>query len=157
MKKKPGSPEPSKGNPKKIKILPILMLIVGVGFGIGGMMMKDILMPPQEPKVVYAERKPDEVGPLVEVGEITAILKGGGVVKTEINLEGVNKKSTDIIESRLIFVRDRVLQVLMSRSADDINSTEGQENLKVELLSQINEMCGDNVNKVLFSSFIFTR
>jgi len=141
----------------KKKILPFLMLIIGIGFGVGGMIIKDILFPPQAPKVVYTERKPDETGPVVEVGEITAILQGGGVVKTEIVLEGVNKKSIETIESRLVFVRDRILQILMARSANEINSTTGQEELKEELLENLNEMCADNIRRVLFSSFIFSR
>ena len=138
----------------KKKFLPFVMLIMGIGFGVGGMIIKDILYPP---KVVYIERKLDEVGPVVEVGEITAILYGGGVVRTEIVLEGVNKRSVEAIESRLVFVRDRILQTLMSRTAVDINSPQGQEDLKNDLLEYLNEMCADNIRNVLFSSFIFSR
>jgi flagellar FliL protein len=141
----------------KKKILPLVMLIMGIGFGVGGMIIKDILLPAQTSTVVYEERKPHEVGPVIEVGEITAVLQGGGVVKTEVVLEGVNKKSAEAIESRLVFVRDSILRILMARSASDINSTEGQEELKGEMMETLNEMCADNVKKVLFSSFIFSR
>ncbi|MCL1917699.1 MAG: flagellar basal body-associated FliL family protein [Peptococcaceae bacterium] len=139
------------------KILPFVMMIIGIGFGVGGMIIKDIFFPPESPKIVYTERKPDEVGPVIEVGEITAILQGGGMVKTEIVLEGINKKSVETIESRLVFVRDSLLKILMGRSAGDINSTQGQEELKEEMLEILNEMCADSIHKVLFSSFIFSR
>ena len=140
----------------KKKILPLLMLILGIGFGCGGMIVREMLYPP-EIEIKYSLREPDAVGPTVDIGEITANLQGGGMVKTEIILEGVNKKSAEVIESRLIFVRDRIHQILITRSPADINTAEGQEDLKGELLAQVNEMLGDNVNKVLFSSFIFTR
>jgi flagellar FliL protein len=141
---------------KKKKLLPLVMLILGIGFGVGGMLIKDMLSP-DSTTIIYTERRPNEVGPIVEVGEITAVLRGGGVVRTEIVLEGVNKKSVDTIESRMVFVRDRVLQTLMARSPDDINSTEGQDELKKELLEYLNEMCADNIRKVLFNSFVFSK
>lgn len=141
---------------KKI-ILPLIMMIIGIGFGIGGMIIKDIIAPKETTVNVLPERKPDEVGPLVEVGEIKANLKGGGIVLTQITLEGANKKSQEVIEPRLVFVRDKINQILISRTSSDINSTEGLEALKVELLSEINEMVADNVKQVLYSSFIFSR
>ncbi|MDR2735979.1 MAG: flagellar basal body-associated FliL family protein [Gracilibacteraceae bacterium] len=138
------------------KLLPIVLLIIGIGFGVGGMLMKEMLYPP-EIEVKYSPREPDEVGPMVEVGEITANLRGGGMIKTEIVMEGVNSKSAKTMESRLVFVRDRVYQIFISHGYEDISSAAGQEDLRGEILEHVNEMLGDQVKQVLFSSLIFTR
>ncbi|MCL1790411.1 MAG: flagellar basal body-associated FliL family protein [Peptococcaceae bacterium] len=140
---------------KKV-LLSVVMLIIGIGFGVGGMIIKDMLSEP-EIEVKFSPREPDEVGPMIEVGEITANLKGGGMVKTEIVLEGISNKSVKTMESRLVFVRDRIYQIFISHGYDDISSALGQEDLRGEILEHINEMLGDQVRQVLFSSLIFTR
>jgi len=134
----------------------IIVLVVGIGLGGGGMYLVDKLFLAEKPKIIYVERQPDKVGPTIQLGEITANLSGGGIVRTAIVLEGVNDKSTDPIQSKIIFLRDRVYQVLASRTAADINSAEGQAALKLDLLAQLNELTAGNIQQVLFDSFVYS-
>jgi len=129
---------------------------IGAGMGVGSMMLKEHFFPSEGTKVVYVEKKPDEIGPLIEMEEFVVNLAGGGILKTELTIEGINTKSEEKIKSKEIFLRDRILKVLGTKRFDDVSSTEGRESLKVELVSELNEICKDEVKDVLFKGFIYS-
>ena len=83
-------------------------------------------------------------------------LDGGGMLKTELAIEGKNSKSEEKIKAKEVFLRDRILSVLSSKGIADVRSPEGREKLKQDLITNLNEVCPDEINDVLFRSFIYT-
>ncbi len=131
------------------------IFVIGIGIGVGGMILKEHFFPGEDTKIVYVERKPDEIGPLIELKEFLVNLNGGGMVKTEITIEGVNAKSEEKIRAKEIFIRDRIISVLGSKKMADVLPTE-RDGLKNELVTQLNEICHDEVRDVLFTGFIYS-
>lgn len=139
------------------KIIAILgIFIIGAGSGVGGMLLKERFFPGPDTKIVYVEKKPDEIGPLLEFEEFLVNLNGGGVVKTVITIEGVNTKSEEKLKAKEVFLRDRIITVLASKKINDVETGEGREKLKEEMVTALNGVCPDEVKNVLFKSFIFS-
>ncbi|AHF10614.1 MULTISPECIES: flagellar basal body-associated FliL family protein [Dehalobacter] len=143
----------------KIKsiVVPLIFMVIGAGLGVGGMIVKDKIFPGSASGTAQVEKKDtEEVGPLIEMEEEFMInLDGGGMVKTNIVLEGANKKSAEKITEKEIFLRDRIISVVGSKGIDDIRTNEGREKLKKELLTELNDVCGDQIKEVLFKNFIY--
>jgi len=130
-----------------------LVFLLGVGTGVGGIFLKDTYFPSEE----RAETKKNEtIGPLIELEEFLVNLDGGGMLKTEIAIEGKNSKSESKIRAKEAFLRDRILSVLSSKGISDVRSPEGREKLKQDLITNLNEVCPNEINDVLFRSFIYT-
>lgn len=132
------------------------ILILGIGIGVGGMVLKAKVFPDENAKVVYVEKKPTEIGPLIELKEFIVNLDGGGMIKAEIALEGVNGKAEEKIKAKEIFLRDRIIAVLGSKSFADIRSSKARETLKSELVTELNEVCDDQIKDVFFNSFLYS-
>jgi len=129
-----------------------LVFLLGAGAGVGGTILKDIYFPGEQQAVT----KKTEIGPLIELDEFLVNLDGGGMLKTELAIEGKNSKSEEKIKAKEVFLRDRILSVLSSKGIDDVRSPEGREKLKQDLITNLNEVCPDEINDVLFRSFIYT-
>lgn len=130
---------------------------IGIGLGVGGMILKEKFFPSPDTKIVYVDKKPEvKIGPLIEFKEFLVNLDGGGMLKTEITIEGVNAKSEEKIKEKEIFLRDRIISVLGSKRIADVRSSEGREKLKTELVSRLNEVCEDEIKDVLFKSFLYS-
>lgn len=140
---------------KKV-IVYFLVLIIGIGIGVGGMLMKDKFLPSEGTNVAKADKNDDEIGPIVELSEFTINLDGGGIVQTAIILEGANKKSSEKITEKEAFLRDRVIAVIGSKDMEEIRTAENREDLKKELITELNKVCGDQIKDVLFKSFLYT-
>jgi len=144
------------GLSKKILVLFIVFLL-GFGVGVGGTIVKDKFLPAENNELEAAETNNNpEPGPLHEMEEFLVNLEGGGMIRAEITIEGVNSKSEEEIISRDIFLRDRVIQVFSSKVMEDVSSTQGQENLKKELVTELNEVCPGKIKDVLFKNFVYT-
>ncbi len=132
------------------------ILILGIGIGVGGMVLKARFFPGENGNVIYVEKKPVIIGPLIELEEFLVNLDGGGMIKTEITIEGINAKAEEKIKAKEIFLRDRVITVLGSKSFADVRSGKDREKLKRELVTELNETCDNQVKDVLFKSFIYS-
>lgn len=130
------------------------VFIVGIGVGVGGMFAKQMFFPDTEPTEKVA-KKADEVGPIIELKEFLVNLDGGGIIKTEIAIEGINAKSGEKIKAKELFIRDRIIAVLGSKSLPDVRSIEGRDNLKEDLVTNLNEICEEEIQDVLFKSFLY--
>jgi flagellar FliL protein len=140
---------------KKI-IVPLIFIVIGAGLGVGGTIVKDKIFPGSDSGPAQVEKVTEEVGPLIEMkDEFMINLDGGGIVKTNIVLEGVNKKSQENITAKEIFLRDRIISVIGSKGIDDVRTNAGREKLKEELLTELNSVCGDQVKEVLFKDFMY--
>ncbi|RNC29560.1 MAG: hypothetical protein AWM53_00558 [Candidatus Dichloromethanomonas elyunquensis] len=127
---------------------------VGVGLGVAGLMLKEKFFPNPSAKVVNVSQAD---GPLIELKEFLVNLDGGGMLKTEIAIEGVNTKSEEKIKAKELFLRDRIITVLSSKKVSDVRSSQGRDTLKTELAAKLNEVCKDEIKDVLFKSFIYSQ
>ena len=93
-------------------------------------------------------------GPVISVGEYTVNLRGGSFLKTAIAIEGMNEKSEEIILAKDAFIKDRINTVLSSKSLKDMEP-EVREDLKYELITQLNEVTGNQVQSIFFLSFVY--
>jgi flagellar FliL protein len=134
----------------------ILVFVLGTGAGVGGLTLKEKIFPNPNGKTQSVEKKSDEVGPVVQLKEFLVNLDGGGMLKTEIAVEGVNAKSEEEIKNKEIFLRDRIIAVLSAKKMSDVRTTQGRDNLKKELVTGLNEVCQDKIKDVLFTSFVYS-
>ncbi|KTE91988.1 flagellar basal body-associated protein FliL [Desulfitobacterium hafniense] len=95
-----------------------------------------------------------EEGPVISVGEFTVNLQGGAFLKASIALEGMNEKSEAAITAKDAFIKDRINTVLSSKSLKDMQP-EVREDLKHELITQLNEVTGNQVQSIFFLSFVY--
>lgn len=95
-----------------------------------------------------------EEGPVISVGEFTVNLQGGAFLKTSIALEGMNEKSEAVLTAKDAFIKDRINTVLSSKTLQDMQP-EVREDLKNELISQLNEVTGNQVQGIFFLSFVY--
>lgn len=130
----------------------ILGLVVGVGLATAEM----IWLPDGFKAAGEVQEDPNKTGPLIELGEFTVNLSGGGVLKTEITLEGLNESSSEIIQEKQTFLTDRTISVLSCQKIPTVAQLEGKEKIKSELLAQLNELCNNEIKEVLFTSYIYS-
>ena len=133
---------------------------VGISLGVGTLIYKGIIplkIPLVEKyKQAQAEKKAQEIGPLFDLEEIIVNLSGGGILKTEITIEGTNDKSAENFKSKEVFLRDRTIAVLASKQINNVKTTEGHLLIKEELIQEMNKICPDDVKDVLFRNFIYS-
>lgn len=143
---------------KSIAIIGIFVVVLSLGAGT--LIYKGIIpikIPPIENyKQAQAEKKAQEIGPLYNLEEIIVNLNGGGILKTEITIEGKNEKSAEALKSKEVFLRDRTIAVLASKQINDVKTTEGHLLIKEELIQEMNKICPDDVKDVLFRNFIYS-
>lgn len=130
------------------KIIPV---ILGVAIGVGGTMGAQALF---FPKTATSAQVIVEDGPVVEIGEFTVNLQGGSFLKAQIAVEGAGKKSDVDIEAKIDFIKDRINTVLSSKSIKDMQP-QNRDQLKKELIEELNEVTGNKVRDILFLSFIY--
>jgi flagellar FliL protein len=79
-------------------------------------------------------------------------------VKTSIRLLVANKESADIIakgETLMPRMRDTILGLLSTKTAEEMTSNEGKEKLKKEILERVNEyLPAEGAEEVFFTDFV---
>lgn len=100
-----------------------------------------------------------EMGPTYEVGEFTLNLLSPPTqrrfIKTEIVLEASSKKVVSELESREPQIRDRLISLIRSRTAEDLSSQAGMESLRFDILQAMNEyVTSGDVTDVFFIDLI---
>lgn len=136
---------------KKILVY-LLVGLVFFGLGVGSMILKEKLFPTGESTAVAVKEK----GPLVELKEFTVNLDGGGIVKTEITVEGINEDALTELEEEKAFLRDKALAILASQKITDVSTAVGREKLKNTLLTELNNVSNNKIQDVLFNSFMYS-
>ncbi|MEA4900842.1 flagellar basal body-associated FliL family protein [Desulfitobacterium sp.] len=129
----------------------IIPPVLGIAIGIGGTLGAQALF---FPKTTTTQVVVQGNGPVVQIGEFTVNLQGGSFLKTQIAVEGAGKKSDVEIEAKKDFIKDRINTVLSSKSLKDMQP-QNREQLKKELISQLNEVTGNKVKDILFLTFIY--
>ena len=139
---------------KKTIILAIVILIVGVGFGVGGSVIIQKFILPTGDASATKVTKVD--GPILSIGEdLQFILQGGSMLIASISIEGKDAKSEEYLKGRNTFLKDRINIVISSKSLVDIQTTAAREKLRQELLINLNEVADNKIVSVLFPKFVY--
>lgn len=129
----------------------IVPLVLGLAIGVGGTIGVQTLF---FPKTATQTQVVVQDGPVVEIGEFTVNLQGGSFLKAQIAVEGAGKKADVEIEAKIDFIKDRINTVLSSKSLKDMQP-QNRDQLKKELISELNEVTGNKIQDILFLTFIY--
>ena len=141
---------------KGLLVLLAIIVVAGVSTGITFTLIKLTGKEPLKLTLGQPTQKGKVFGPILDVGEFTQNIKDSAFLKVQISLELADKKYEEPIKTLLPVVKDKIIGVLSTKSLDDINNSNGKENLRQELLKQINEALGaPEVKNVLFTSFVY--
>ena len=80
---------------------------------------------------------------------------GKRYLRVTMGLELSDPKGNDEILKRLPQVRDSIIMILPARKVEDLQSAEGKNALRAEIMAKLNELMGrDLVKKVYFTEFV---
>ena len=160
---------------KKSKLLLIILIVVGVlvlGGGVGAYLL--LSKPAAEKKAAHGDEEADAEGEgeddghgdeahppvYVKLEAFTVNLADQeSYLQTEIQLLVADAKVGEKLNARLPEVRDAMIRLLSSKTAEELAQQEGKDKLASEIEKQINEVLGvkkksKGVKKVLFGAFI---
>ncbi|AVR98141.1 flagellar basal body-associated protein FliL [Pseudoduganella armeniaca] len=156
------------GSKKKLIIIIVAVLILAIGGGAGAYFMlkghDDTSEHEEEPVKKKSKKKKKEVGPpvYVPVEPFTVNLQpeeGEQYLQLAFTLQVGDAEQSEVIKNNMPKVRSRILLLLSSKKASEINTPEGKQALSKEILEQVNQPFEDHgdeqeVSEVLFTSFI---
>jgi len=156
------------GSKKKLIIIIAAVLVLALGGGGAAwffMHGADSAEHEEEPvKKSKSKKKKKEAGPpvYVPVEAFTVNLQpeeGEQYLQLAFTLQLSDAEQSELIKNNMPKVRSRILLLLSSKRASEINTPEGKQQLSKEILEQVNlpfEEQGDEqeVSEVLFTSFI---
>ncbi len=155
------------GSKKKLIIIIVAVLVLALGGGGAAwyfMHGADSAEHEEEPVKKKSKKKKKEAGPpvYVPVEAFTVNLQpeeGEQYLQLAFTLQLSDAEQSEVIKSNMPKVRSRILLLLSSKRASEINTPEGKQQLGKEILEQVNlpfEEHGDEqeVSEVLFTSFI---
>jgi flagellar protein FliL len=157
------------GSKKKLIIIIVAVLILAIGGGAGAFFMlkghdSASAEHEEEPVKKKSKKKKKEAGPpvYVPVEPFTVNLQpeeGEQYLQLAFTLQVGDAEQSEVIKNNMPKVRSRILLLLSSKKASEINTPEGKQALSKEILEQVNqpfEEHGDEqeVSEVLFTSFI---
>ncbi len=152
------------GEPKKKKGPPLvaILFIVGlIGGGAGGFFMYERLVAAATGTDLSAGEPPVEdvsYGVFHEIGGIIvnpAESGGKRYLMISLGLEVANEGAVTQVTEKEVVIRDQVLALLGSHSADELADIGIREELKTELVAAINRVLGkDSVNRLYFTQYV---
>ena len=158
------------GSKKKLIMIIVAVLILAIGGGGGAYFMlkghDDSAEHDDEPvkKSKSKKKKKHEAGPpvYVPVEAFTVNLQpeeGEQYLQLAFTLQVPDAEQSESIKNNMPKVRSRILLLLSSKKASEINTPEGKQALSKEILEQVNQPFEDGgdeqeVSEVLFTSFI---
>ncbi|QBE64841.1 flagellar basal body-associated protein FliL [Pseudoduganella lutea] len=162
---------PAGGGSKKLVIIliAVLVLVLGGGGAAAFFLMKggDAAEAEHEEETAKPKKKKkkkqDEGPPVyVPVEPFTVNLnpeEGEQYLQLAFTLQVPDAEQSDAIKNNMPKVRSRILLLLSSKKASEINTPEGKTALAEEIMKQVNEPFQDHgdeqeVSEVLFTSFI---
>lgn len=148
---------------RMIKIAVIVVVQAALAFllavYVAGPAMRHEPMPWQrEPSEEEALAKEQELGPLLPINEVlvnVAGTRGRRFFKTSLSLEMQGDEITKKAPERMPVLRGRVIDVLSSKSMDQLTSPGSRDSLKSELLETLNaEVSGGEFRNLFFTEFL---
>jgi flagellar FliL protein len=152
-----------KGEAKKSKkgiVLVLLALLLGAGLGVGGYFAWQMFNPAPP---LSGERGGDSFGEtgtgnMVELDSfIVNILdeKGSRYLKAAITLDVDNEDTVQEITDRMPQIKDAILLLVGNKAYTDLADLQGKLQLRVELISRLNEILKTGrVRKIYFTDFV---
>ncbi len=115
---------------------------------------------PAAQETVKSIRKSDftNIGPMYQLDQFIVNLfseDGSRYLKTTINLEmSIPELSTEL-DAKKPLIRDIIIKALSAKSYEEISTIAGKENLKDEIVSNVNAVLKDGkINNVFFTDFV---
>ncbi|WP_374580696.1 flagellar basal body-associated protein FliL [Pseudoduganella sp.] len=154
------------GSKKKLIIIMagVLVLALAGGGGAWFMLKSGGEEHAEEAKPVKKAKKNKPAGPpvYVPVDQFTVNLQpenGEQYLQLAITLQASSLEESEVIKTNMPKLRSRILLLLSSKHASEINTPEGKQQLSKDILEAVNqpfENGGDNqeVSEVLFTAFI---
>ncbi|AAM24653.1 flagellar FliL protein [Caldanaerobacter subterraneus subsp. tengcongensis MB4] len=132
-------------NTKTILIVVIAMVL---SFGAAFVYFNNFAHPNKTPEVTYYNYSPG--------GEFITNLKGDGkFIKVVVELQVTDPKVLKKLEENTPQIRDAIIQILRSKTAQEVEGPQGQEMLKNDIKNEINKIIGEGkVVNVYFNDFI---
>ena len=137
-------------------VLGVALLLAAVALGYVG--YAQWILPPAEeqPEIAEAEDR-QETGPLLEIPELVTDLQPSEeghsrYVSLRVALECLDARAVESVEGDLARIQDALLEVLRSRTPEELKGDEGMTALRREILLRINQIVGtDRVANVYFT------
>jgi len=151
--------------PKKSKKLLLIIIIAAVvlaGAGVGGFFFLkkggsgEHKKPETAQKVEEEVPKEKEKAFLIQLDPfILNLSEPGRFVKLTVHLEVKNEKIQQYVNDRMPKIRDAIITLVSSKSADVLSTPEGKFQLKDELLLRVNQAIEkDFVKNIYFTEFV---
>lgn len=142
---------------KKGKLFLVLGVLLALGGGAGW-----YFMPSDTKTAEHKEEKPKPpVFVTLETFTVNLQAEGGGehYLQVGIDLKVADSAVVDLVKLHMPEIRNGVLLLLSSKSAEQISSLEGKQKLSAEIQEQVNKplsakAAGQGVTGVFFTSFV---
>jgi flagellar FliL protein len=157
--------EKSKGNKLLlivIIVLLFLLLIIGglVAYFLLSNNSEDNQTPQQKQEKITKKKISDiaEVGPIYPLDQFIVNLINNNAnryLKCKISLELDSPELQQEIDKKLPAIRDRIINILSSKTVEEIQTAKGKEKLKEEIKRKINEiLTTGEIRHVYFTEFV---
>jgi len=159
--------EKKEGGSNKILLIVIVVLLLLL-LAIGGLVAYFLLSgndeeqpPPQEQKKIEKKHKVSdmaEIGPIYPLDPFVVNLVSSNAnryLKCKIDLELDSPELQQEIDKKLPAIRDLIIQILSSKSVEEIQTAKGKQKLKEEIKRKINEiLTTGEIRNVYFTEFV---
>ena len=154
------------GSKKKLVIIlaGVLVLALAGGGGAWFMLKGDSDEHTEEAKSPKKAKKPKHAGPpvYIPVDQFTVNLQpenGEQYLQLAITLQASSLEESEVIKTNMPKLRSRILLLLSSKHASEINTPEGKQALSKEIMDAVNQPFEHDgqpqeVSEVLFTAFI---
>jgi len=145
-----------------IVVLLLLLLIIGGAVAYFLLSSNDQQDNPDQPKQekVVKKKKSDltEIGPIYPLDQFIVNLVSNNserYLKCKISLELDAPELQQEVDKKLPAVRDSIIQILSSKTVEEIQTARGKEKLKEEIKRKLNEMLTTGeIRHVYFTEFV---
>jgi len=154
------------GGGNKLLLIVIIVLLILL-LAIGGLVAYFLLSSndqqptPQEKQKMEKKHKVKslaEIGPIYPLDPFTVNLVSPNAdryLKCKIDLELDSQELQQEIDKKLPAIRDLIIQILSSKSVEEIQTAKGKEKLKEEIKRKINEiLTTGEIKNVYFTEFV---
>jgi len=143
------------GKPKKSNkglFIVIGIIVIALAGGLGGYML---LFGGKETAETAKKKEPVKTALVGLDSFVLNLAEQGRFLKITMQLEIIDAENGALVEDRIPQLRDAIITLLSSKSAESVSSPEGKLQLKDELLLRTNQAIGKNIVKNLyFTEFV---
>jgi len=138
----------------------IVLAVIGGGFFMLWQKLSSLDKPIAGEETAKSPEKSEHggMGPIFTLDSFIVNLSDQGgkrYLRISIGLELGDVKSTEEMTKRLPQIRDSILMILPSRKVDELQTSEGKNSLRTEIITKLNELFGKEiVKKIYFTEFV---